>query len=282
MQPHGVHRGRLRLLAWLILGWSCLAGAAQSLQDPEPRIYAALDDGVVKFGARTFLRVEVEGSQDARIAALPEVDGLEIGPPSSPGVTQSIRLINGRRSVSRTINWAVPVRPTRTGEFEVPGLQLEVDGRPALTRAVRLSVVEDLRGQELGILRFSGVPSRVVDGQSFDLDITLGWDEQLRSINFADLILPWWGNVPGALLEPQEPPPNAGAGSVSLNRVGALRVEQRPPFEFEGRRYRAFGIRVRVTPLRPGRLELSGNVLNGRSVKLKYRPAGSSGAWRAR
>jgi hypothetical protein len=263
MQRFASFANSLRLLAWLLVGlglgpWS---DAARAVQDPEPRIYAALDDGVVKFGARTFLRIEVEGSQNARITALPEVEGLEIEPPSSPTVTQSIRLIGGRRMVSRTISWAVPVRPSRTGDFELPGVQLEVDGRPALSRAVRLSVVEDLRGQELGVLRFNGVPSRVVDGQSFDLDITLGWDEQLRSVNFADLILPWWGNVPGALLEPQEPPPNAGAGSVSLNRVGALRVEQRPPFELNGRRYRAFGVRVRVTPLRSGTLELTGNVL---------------------
>lgn len=257
----------VRSVLWLLLAVALPASPLFAVQGPEPRISASLNDGVVKLGGSTDLVIEVDNASGARITDLPEVDGLIIGPVTSPKSSQMIRYVNGRTTSSVTLSWRVPVRPTREGQFEIPGITMEVNGRPALTRSTRLNVVEDLRGQELGLLRFGGVPERVVDGQSFDLEILFGWDDQLRQANFADLVLPWWGNVSGALLEPIEPAPTASGGTAILNGRGSLRVERRPPITEDGRRFQVYAVRLRVTPLRPGRFELPGNVLRFGQVR---------------
>jgi hypothetical protein len=78
--------------------------------------------------------------------------GLAIGPLPQPSERSLFEIRNGRQmqSVSRT--WTIPVRPTAVGEHTIPPLELLVDGAAVRTNELRLHVVADLRGEELGFL----------------------------------------------------------------------------------------------------------------------------------
>ena len=248
-----------RLVARLAL---VLAATAPPLVAQSPQVATQLKPGVVKFGGRATLQVLVEGRGDAELVSLPEVDGITWGRAYGPNRSQQSFSFNGRRTERVTTSWTVELTPNRTGEFEIPGVVVRVDGADVVTEPRLLQVLDDLRGEELGLLEIDGPEGSPVDGEPFVLEIRFGWVDGARSfVNYADLLLPWWGNVPGALIDIEPLPPDARRVEVLLNRRERLTVEETDMLERDGQRYRSFRLRLLVTPLRPGELSFAGNFL---------------------
>ncbi|MCZ6596193.1 MAG: BatD family protein [Planctomycetota bacterium] len=224
----------------------------------EPRVTAQLRSGVVRLGDRTALVIEVEGTRRARILALPEVDGLALGPLPAPSTGYFTSFVNGRISELNTVTWAIPVRPQREGQFDIPPIELEIEGKRVRTRGVNLKVVADLRGEELGFLEIRASSSKVVEGQPFSIEVRFGWDASLRSINYADLSLPWWGQMPGTLeLDSAWPPPGAKViqHSVTVNSATFVDVEEIEAVDVGGRPYRILRLVRHLVATRPGLIE---------------------------
>lgn len=247
-----------RITASILVGLSLAAGAfAQSGSTPIVR--ARLSTGVARLGAEVSLVVEIEGAQDAALGALPDVDGLRWGPVGPPGRSIQTAFDGRRRTNLVKVSWDVPVAPTRTGTFTIPPIEVRVAGKSFSTPELALKVVEDMKGEDLGLFRIDA-PKEVVEGQPFTLDLVFGYDTALgdigSQINYFNLSLPWLDQLPG-ILELDAPPPPSGAatvGPVVLNSRGTTNAERIPPVAEGGRTYLAMRIRKRYLATRSGAL----------------------------
>lgn len=192
---------RTTTLLQLVLGLCFfLALPANASSAAEAKVTAQLATGVVKFGGVVICKVQVEGAKSASLEEIPEIEGLRLEQRSGPTINESRSFINGRFAYSRTLTWVVTFRPEAQGDFVIPPMRLTVDGKTLFTSEQTLSVVEDMTGQELGYLEFFDVPERVYEGQPFTIRMNFGWDTKLDSmVNVANLILPWWNELPGTL-----------------------------------------------------------------------------------
>jgi hypothetical protein len=251
----------------LLLGLALPAAA----QTGEAQVTAALSTGVVKLGEKTSIVVSVEHSgsgagnvaQGSTVGALPSVDGLELGPLSSPQ-SQSFQQRVGRRVQSSFVErWVIPVRPLRAGEFDIPGIDVTADGAVHTTQPLRLKAVVDMTGADLGFIEVKPSAARVVEGQPFTLEVRFGWDASLASVNFADLTLGFAGGIQGAVEVESEFPPK-GARAVKGVTVNGEEVvaEQLDPAEVRGRSFRQMRLVRSFLPTRGGRIELSESFLN--------------------
>ena len=224
--------------------------------------------GVIKLGERTSIVIDIErtgstASPGKPVGALPEVDGLELGPVTGPQTTSYSQRV-GRRVQSSVIErWVIPVRPLRAGEFEIPGLDVTVDGAVKPTQALHLKVVQDMTGAELGFIEVTPSSGRVVEGQPFTIEVRFGWDASLGNISFAELSLGFLDGIPGAVeVDTAFPAPGAKqVKGVTANGAEVV-VEELDPVELRGRSYRCLRLLRSYLPTRGGRVELAESFLN--------------------
>lgn len=249
-----------RAASWLAALVALLAVApAARAQRGGPEITAQLDTGLVRLGSTVQCRVTVEGARDAELVEVQKVAGLEQLERAAPSVSSQYSIINGRRSFSRTITWQLRFRPARLGEYTIPPMTLLVDGERMFTRELTLTVVEDLQGMELGHIEFVDLPERVYEGQPFTVELLAGWDSALgEGVNYMNLILPWWGELPGTLeLDTGEDRRAANRLAVVLNSRQQVLVERAPSREIRGRSFQLFRLRRTFVATRSGELEFA-------------------------
>jgi hypothetical protein len=258
-----MHCVLLILLAWLGLALPA-AGAVQG----GATVTAGLSPGVIQLGERTSIVLSIERTDGGRsertpLGALPAVDGLEIGPLTGPQ-TSSYQHRDGRRVRTSVIErWIIPVRPLREGEFEIPGLAVTVDGAVQTTQPLRLKVVVDMEGAELGFIEVVPSAARVIEGQPFSVEVRFGWDKGLAAINFAELTLGFLDGLPGAVaVESAFPGPGAQeVKGVTANGTEVV-VEELDAVELRGRSFRQLRLLRSFLPTRGGRIELPESFLN--------------------
>lgn len=244
---------RCRALVLLLFVLALPLAAAQ--QDP-PRLSARLSSGVVNLGATATVVVEVTGTDRAQIVGVPQVDGLTLVDSSGPSLKQATSLIGRTVQRSVSISWVLRFRPTRAGEFVLPPIRLEVDGRPAQTEELVLRVVEDMRGEELGHFELLEAPRQVYEGEPFTIELRFGWDENLHGrINHANLILPWWNTLPGLLALESPAQPGLRRVEVQVNSRGRLQVEELGRDRVRGGDFRLYRLRRSFVATRTGTLE---------------------------
>lgn len=244
-----------RALAIALAILTTIAAPLRAQSPSQTRVSARLTTGVVKLGSDLRLIVEVEGVQDASFTALPAVDGLKFGAIEGPSRTYLEQIAGGRRYQSQTLSWSVLVHPLRKGDFTIPSLTVRADGRDVATRELDLRVVEDIQGEELGILEIDA-PTQVAEGQPFTMELRFGWDAALdQNINYANLSLPWMGELAG-LLELDPPPSAPGTSTVdlNLNSRDRIRAERAGTKAQNGRSFEMLRVRKRFIATRAGKL----------------------------
>ena len=140
-----------------------LALAGGGLGQDEARLTAQLSSGVIELDKRASITVVLEGVRSARIVDVPEVEGLALGAPTGPSTRQVEYRVGGRRTLSYSISWVIPLRPSREGEYEIPPIEVEFGGRRHGTQPLHLKVVTDMRGEELGLLEVKTSTPHLVD-----------------------------------------------------------------------------------------------------------------------
>ncbi|MDP6540506.1 MAG: BatD family protein [Planctomycetota bacterium] len=242
------------VLAVLALGVGLAAPAAAA--QGAPRVTAQLSTGVAKLGSTVSIEIAVAGVEDARLLGVPRVDGLAVEGVAGPSVSVSQEWTNRRRTISRSISWRVVLRPAAVGEYTIPPIRLTADGDELLTRELTLKVVEDLHGMELGYLELVERPARVIEGQPFVIDLRLGWDQGIdQKVNMANLILPWWGELPGTLeVSTAATATRSKLIQVNLNSQGRIDVRDLGTLDVRGRPFRVLRLRRTFIATRPGPL----------------------------
>jgi hypothetical protein len=258
-RTHAHESSLIRIVLVLACFLLALAGSAAAQSRPAPRVKAQLGSGVVRLGERVQLRIAVENADEARVLGLPSVDGLAMGELSGPSTNMSMSSVGGRLvSSSKSWTWGVTLRPEREGEFQIPPIDVLVDGERVSTRALSLKVVRDLQGEDLGFIEIHTTPAgRVVEGQPFSLEIRFGWD-LAADVNYASLQLPWWGELFGALeLEGRELPLGARTiEGVRINDRLSVTVEELPATQRDGRAMRTLRLVQSFLPTRAGSIEI--------------------------
>lgn len=254
MKIHRVAIARRAVCASLALLVCAALTFAQTARGPQIKAY--LTTGVARLGERVTLVISVEGAREARVVSVPEVIGLELGPLSG-GTEKSISHSNGRTTVSQVFTWGLPIRTTAEGEFQIPSIEVLADGTTLRTQPVKLTVVADLRGEELGWFEIRASSQSVVEGEPFSLELVFGWDQELGNrINSASLSLPWWDNLPGVLsLDVPDERPGARQQTLGLNGDQRITVEELEPQTVRGRAFRTFRLLRSFVPTRGGGLE---------------------------
>ena len=226
------------------------ASAAQS----EVVVNAQMQTGLVKLGSQAIAQVTVEGTTQARILEIQEVDGLQFVRSSNAKRSVFEQITRGRRVRSESLTWSLVWRPERVGTFEIPPIRMEVDGLEVMTQAMSVRAVEDFEGQELGYLEWVEAPTDVYEGQPFEVVLRFGWDSGASSFNHANLILPWWGQLPGTLEVDESAKVSKGRIDVSLNDNGVVRVQELGRRAVGGRDLRVFELRRTFVSTRTGAL----------------------------
>jgi hypothetical protein len=250
-----------RSLALAALALLPLAAVASGQGAQDPVVSARLSTGVARLGERIVLVIEVQNANDVRITTVPEVEGLAIGEPGPASTYSFWGNVNGRRYQVFQIQYALPIRTIQEGEFTIPPIGLDADGRALETKPLRLRVVLDLRGADLGFLTVRASSTKVVEGQPFTLELRFGWDSS-TPVNHADLSLPWWGALPGLLeLETRDQPPQSRrVEGVLVNGQPGVVSEELEPAPGE-ERFRVLRIVRTYLASRAGTIEFPASVL---------------------
>jgi hypothetical protein len=269
------------------LARGCLALAllcAATFARGDARVSAHLSSGVVRLGDRVSLIVTVENANQSDLRSLPTVDGLTLGPIGQPADRISESWINGVRSRSATRSWIVPVRPSNQGEYTIPSFDVLVEGQPVKTSPLVLTVVADMKGEELGFLELRASSTKVVEGQPFSIEVLCGFDQALgNDVNYYNLALPWWGELPG-VLEMEAPPSRPGAKEyeIDLNGRERIKVEMLDPRTVKGKTFYVLRVVRSFTPTRVGAIEIPtsffefGKVIERRDFFQTHREKGET------
>jgi oxygen tolerance protein BatD len=203
-------------LAWMI-------GPALAIQADGPKVTAQLSSGLVRLGTGVRVNLHAQDVNEARVVDVPEVAGLKLSGISRPSHERRESWVNGRRSVSTSIRWVVVYDPVEEGDYVIPPIELEVDGQRVQTRELSFTVKRDLQGEELGYMEWIDLPERIYEGESFRLRLRFGWDVR-TNVNHANLMLPWWGELPNAIEAPDPADKIANPIDVYLNNRQRVRV----------------------------------------------------------
>jgi hypothetical protein len=247
-------RSPLRLL---VTALAVLAAASATRAAPQGKteVSAQLSAGVLRLGDTGHVTLSAENASTLRLAELPQVEGLQFGKPGQPSMRQFTSNDNGRITRSSSVKVAVPFRPLAEGEYTIPPLVLDVDGQRLETRPLHVTVVVDITGADFGFLEVRPSATKVVEGQPFTLELTFGWEENER-VEFAELNLPWWDSLPGAVALETPPIPQQGkVDGIRINGAVEVAAQQVDATQRDGKRFVTLRLLRSYLPSRSGTLE---------------------------
>jgi hypothetical protein len=177
---------------------------------------ASLDRDTITLGEQATLSLTFEGGQSKNVPT-PSVSGLQI---TQIGNSQNFSIVNGAMSSTVTVTFSVTAR--QAGEFTIPALAADVNGKELSTAPLKLTVTAASApsaaavnsGNEVAFLKFVFPKNKIYVGEPVvgQLDLYLRDDVQ----NFGNFQLtgaPADGFSPGKITELQNQRRRAHAGN---------------------------------------------------------------------
>ncbi len=167
--------GRRALAGWLLVGLLAAPGGASWAADPY-RVSSYIEPKGELTDTRPFqLVIEITGQgspREVRPPGLPRIDGLNVL--GGPNTNSRFFWSNGRASASYKITFDLLAE--RPGTFDIPSVQLRIDGRPYQTRALQIEVAKG-RDSSRGVTP-GGTMSREPDApDAIFLEVELGAEQ---------------------------------------------------------------------------------------------------------
>ncbi|QDU85462.1 hypothetical protein Pla163_25930 [Planctomycetes bacterium Pla163] len=257
-------------LLWIAL---CLGSAAATpgAQGTDEGFSVRLADPVLKLGDSTQLIVDVRDRQP-NLLRLPDVEGVVFGQIQGPSLYRSVSFSGGRTVRDVIYTYTVPVSCDTEGRYDIPPIVGVFGSDELASEPLLLEVVRDQRGEALGFLQIDLPFERVAVGQSFPVEIEFGVRASATSRTSAtfDLTLPWLGSLGREAVEVLAPDRRDGA-PTEATISGTMRVPTSAARSrvVDGETYRIMRLRLLVTPLRIGNVDLSGTVLRIRTGRWR-------------
>jgi tetratricopeptide (TPR) repeat protein len=96
---------------------------------------ATLDRDSISLGETVTLSLTFEGGNPRNQPTAPSIPDVEYG---STGTSQQIQIVNGQPTVRST--YTFEIKPLKVGEFTIPAIQSDIDGRPVTSQPLKLKV----------------------------------------------------------------------------------------------------------------------------------------------
>ena len=123
-------------------------------------------------GSPIVVQLQIKNAKSYTLPEGFEIDGCDVEVAGSPQQLSQIRIINGRRIDSRSVTMHYQVTPRREGTFEIPKLEIEVDGKTKTTQTIQFVAIKSETG-DLLFVEIEGKKERVYVGESLDLTLKL-------------------------------------------------------------------------------------------------------------
>jgi hypothetical protein len=134
-------------------------------------VSASVDQAHVGFGESITFTITVNGTQSGAQPAIPKIDGLTF---AGPSMSQNFSMVNGQ--TSQSLSLAYQITPTRTGEFIIPAIEVNVGGQTYWTQPIKVTVDKPGAQTELSQRLFAKVnlPSQQIYlGQTVPLEVLI-------------------------------------------------------------------------------------------------------------
>jgi hypothetical protein len=116
---------------WLVIGLTLAATRAFA----DVSVVATVDRNRISFGESVNLTVSVQGARSGEQPSIPNIDGLTFAGPSTQ---TSVSIVNG--AMSQSLSFVYQLTPTRTGEFTIPAIEVNVGGKSYFSAPIKLVV----------------------------------------------------------------------------------------------------------------------------------------------
>ncbi|MCP4191444.1 MAG: hypothetical protein GY768_12535 [Planctomycetaceae bacterium] len=153
-------------------------GGVSPMSAHAQRVSARLSTREAYVGMPFVLQLQIADANNYELPEDPQIDGCDVRSAGVPSQSSQITIINGRRSESRSVTAQYVITPRRAGRFEVPSLELKVDGRPHKTEPVSFVATKSETG-DLLFVEIEGSQEKVYVGQSLDLKLKI-WIKPFR------------------------------------------------------------------------------------------------------
>ena len=123
-------------------------------------------------GSPIVLQIQVANATKYSLPESFEIDGCDIRSAGTPSQSSQITIINGRRSESRSVTMQYFITPRREGKFQVPELEINVDGKTKTTPPIPFVATKSETG-DLLFVEVEGDKESVYVGQPLRLKLKL-------------------------------------------------------------------------------------------------------------
>jgi len=115
-------------------------------------------------GSPIVLQIKISNASKYSLPESFEIDGCHIRLAGRPSRSSQITIINGRRSESRSVKMQYLITPRREGKFQIPELEINVDGKTKTTRPIPFVATKSETG-DLLFAEVEGDKEKVYVGQ---------------------------------------------------------------------------------------------------------------------
>ena len=206
-------------------------------------------------GSPIVLQIQVSNATDFNLPEQFEIDGCDVQAAGAPSQSPHITIINGRRSERRSATMQYFITPRREGRYEIPELEISVNGKTKTTQTLQFVATQSETG-DLLFVEVEGKKNKVYVGEPLELKLKLwikpfGDREQRIKLNEGHM---WqmisnqtsWGAFADRLQELAENRQRPGGQTV-------LRKDA----EGGEREYYLYEIEATVYPNKPGKIDAS-------------------------
>ena len=123
-------------------------------------------------GSPIVLQIKISNASKYSLPESFEIDGCDIRSAGRPSQSSQITIINGRRSESRSVTMQYLITPRREGKFQIPELEINVDGKAKATRPIPFVATKSETG-DLLFAEVEGDKEKVYVGQPLKLKLKL-------------------------------------------------------------------------------------------------------------
>ena len=135
-------------------------------------VNASLSTQEAFVGAPITLRLEITNASSHDDPVLPEIAGVDVQSAGAPSRSSQTTIVNGRRSDRTSAVYAWRIIPRRAGAFVVPGITIQVDGKPQTTAPLRFVVTQSETG-DLLLVEVTGQQQKIYVGQPLKLALNI-------------------------------------------------------------------------------------------------------------
>ena len=161
----------LKFMSTLLLA-ACVVPLFLSSSSDAQEIRAQMSSREAWVGSPVVLQIQITNAKDYSLPESIEVDGCDIRSAGTPSQSSQITIYNGRRSESRSVTAQYLVTPKRAGRFQIPSLEIEVDGKTKKTRPISFVATKSETG-DLLLVEIEGKEESVFVGEPLDLKVKI-------------------------------------------------------------------------------------------------------------